>query len=205
MMKIEKFKKLKIKERIIEELNKDHIGSEAVEGILLVPIIIATFIMLLYFFFMILTYINYGNIANSIAMELNMRQTGYSTAMRNYTTAPKILTYRNAITKNSKVATDGSLPSSYYLPASEIEVSPYTKELKCGTYFALSKYKSHFTMPYTQLTHIKVSTSKAITTSLKKQMAGTVITVEITYAPLVLFNGGDSLVKLTSTGYNVIS
>lgn len=183
----------KIKSLLLEE----HEGSEALETVILAPLMFATFFILLYFFFMSLTFISYSNVANSIAQELNMRQTGYQTAMQNYTTAPRILTYR--------VSTNGTIPNSAYLDSSEIKVSPYTKELKSATYFALDKYKNQFLIPFSQVTGIEVITTKPITTSSGKKLAGTIIKVKIHYKTMSVGESGRGLINMTTVGYGIIA
>lgn len=181
-------------------LNDEHTGSEAVESVILTPLMFITFIILLYFFFMGLTFISYNNVANSIAMELNMRQSGYETAMRNYPTAPQILTYVNSTTTS-----DGLYPRSAYLSASKINVSPNTQELKSGTYFALTKYQKQFLIPFAQLNGIEVTTTKPIKYSMGKQLAGTVVKVKVHYNTMTFGEQGHGLIPMTAVGYGIIS
>lgn len=183
----------KIKDILFDE----HEGSEALETVILSPLMFATFFILLYFFFMALTFISYSNVANSIAQELNMRQTGYQTAMQNYTTVPRILTYR--------VSDNAEIPSSAYLDASQITVSPETQELKSATYFALDKYKKQFLIPFSQITGVKVTTTQPIHVSSGKRLAGTVIKVEIYYKTMSVGQPGRGLIPMTAVGYGIIA
>lgn len=179
-------------------LNEDHAGAEALETTILSPLIFATFFILLYFFFMSLTFISYNNVANSIAQELNMRQTGYETAIANYSTAPQILTYRNS--------TDTSgIPQSAYLSASNISVSPYTNALRSGTYFALDKHKNQFIIPFSEVKSIEVTSSKAINPSSGRAMAGTVVKVKIHYTTMSVGKPGRGLIPMTAVGYGIIA
>lgn len=182
---------------MLKFLKGEHDGSEGFEATLVFPLIFITFIILLYFFFMAMTYISYNNVANSIAQELNMRQTGYQTAMDNYATMPNVYTYR--------VRADGNQPTGALLPASKVSVSPSTSALRSGTYFALDKHKGQFIIPFTELTGVKVTTTKPINVSSGKKLAGTVIKVEIYYRTMVY--GGSSprpLINMTAVGYNII-
>lgn len=183
--------------RLVDLMNQEHDGSEALETVILSPLMFTTFTFLMYFFFMTLTFISYNNVANSIAQELNMRQTGYQLAINNYRNAPRILTYRNS--------TSGEIPASAYLSASKIVASPSTQALKSATYFALDKYKGQFAIPFAQLTGVKVTTTKPIYTSSGKSLAGTVIKVEITYTTMSVGNVGESLLTMTAVGYGVIA
>lgn len=184
--------------RIKKILTDDHVGSEGLETVILSPLIFGTFFMLMYFFFMTLTFILYNNIANSIAQELNMRQTGYQTAMDNCPNAPKILTYRNSTDLNS-------MPPSAYLSPSKIKVSPETQALKSGTYFALDKYKDQFIVPFSEVTGIEVETTKAVDPAKGRSMAGTVITVKIHYTTMSIGRAGHGLIPMTAVGYGIIS
>lgn len=177
-------------------LQEEHSGAEAMEAMILTPLMYMTFVILLFLFFNVLAYIAYGNVANSIAMELNMRQTGYQTAIDNYPTAPRIFTYMNS---------NGEASESDYLPASAITVEPNTQALQSATYFALDKYKDHFIIPFNQLTSVKVTTTKAIDTGLNMKLAGTVIKVEIGYTPLTFGEKGHQLFNFKTIGYGVIS
>lgn len=178
-------------------LMDEHNGSEALETVILSPLMFGTFFVLMYFLFMSLTFISYSNVANSIAQELNMRQTGYQAAIDNYSTAPRILTYRNS--------TSGKIPNSAYLSPSKIKVSPNTEALKAGTYFALEKYKNQFIIPFSEITGIDVISTKAIDPSLGKSLAGTVIKVKIHYKTMSVGRAGRGLIPMTSVGYGIIA
>lgn len=185
--------------KIKNYLNKEHEGSEGLEAIVHSPLIFITFVILLYFFFMCMTYIAYNNIANSIAQELNMRQSGYEEAITNYPTMPHVWSYR--VAQNS----DGSIPSGKYLSASQVEVVPYTPALKSATYFALDKYSDGFIIPFTEVTGVKVMTTKAIDPSKGARLAGTIITVNIYYESFVFSSSGSIFPAIKATGYNIIS
>lgn len=180
-------------------LKEEHKGSQGVESVILAPLMFITFVILLYFCFMSLTFISYNNLANNIAQELNMRQSGYTEAMNKYSTPPRVLTYRNA--------NDGiNIPPSAYLPASAITVSPGTSALQSGAYFAIDKHKGQFIIPFSEIKGVKVTTTKAIDPSIGRKLAGTVIKVEIEYTSMVLGKpGSGGLIPMRAVGYNVIS
>lgn len=178
-------------------LNEEHIGSEGFESVLLSPLMFSTFLILLYFLFIVLTYISYNNVANSIAQELNMRQTGYREAINNYPNAPKILTYKNS---NSK-----EMPNSALLSSSNILVSPETQALKSGTYFALDKHKNQFIIPFSEIEKIEVISTKTIEPSMGRGMAGAIIKVKIGYTTTTLGRTGRSFIPMTAIGYGVIA
>lgn len=187
-----------------------HTGSVTVESIILAPLMFITFIILLYFFFMMLTYVSFNHLSNDIASELNMRQSGYTVAQHVYYNLPRIYTY--SVETNSS----GSIKEGHYLTSNDIEVTPYTNELLCGTYYALDKYnakknsgganfkKQSLNVPFSEVKHIKVSASKPVKCSDGEKMAGNVITVEITYSCKV-FGTNFIQPELKALGYNVIT
>lgn len=189
--------KLDIK-KIKNILTDKHVGSEGLETVILSPLIFGTFFILMYFFFMTLTFISYNNVANSIAQELNMRQTGYQTAIANYPNAPKILTYRNS-------TSDSGIPPSAYLSPSKITVSPETQALKSGTYFALDKYKNQFIIPFSEIKGIEVTTTKPVNPANGRNMAGTVVKVKIHYTTMSLGRPNHGLIPMTAVGYGIIA
>ena len=185
------------KSKLLNLLNEEHCGSEGVESVLVSPLIFGTFLVLFYFFFMALSFILYNNIANAIAQELNMRQSGYESAINNYATAPQILTFRNS--------TNGDIPPSGYLSASKMTATPNTNALRSGMYFALDKNKNKMTVPFTELLAVRVYSTKNLNPSMGRKMAGTVIRVEIDYNTMTLGEIGRTLTKMTATGYSIIS
>lgn len=179
-------------------LNDEHDGSEALETVILSPLMFITFVIILYFFFMSLTFISYSNLANSIAQELNMRQSGYKDAISSHSTMPEVWTYRNG------TGPEG-VPSGRFLPASSVAVSPNTTALKSGTYFALDKHKDQFVIPFSEVKGIKVYTTNAIDPAMGKKLAGTIIRVEIEYTTMIYGKEGRGLIPMTATGYNIIA
>lgn len=177
-------------------LHVHHAGAEALESVILMPLMFMTVILLLYFSFTMMSYIAYNNIANSIAQDLNMRQTGYK--MSAGYTIP-------TLTMNGEQVTP------------TVTVNPSTSDLLHGTYFAVDKYKDHFIMPYTKVKSIVVNTSKPINQSAGKKLAGTKIEVLINYesffvagkniqngeTPYSIWN--NLKIPMTATGYNIIS
>lgn len=181
-----------------EELKRYHKGDVAFETIILTPLVMVTFLMILFFFFMSLTYISYNNLANTIAKELDMRQTGYKTAMTTNTSIPEIWTYRNA--------TSGSIPSGRTLKDTDITINDDDNPaLRAGLYAAMKKYKNQFTVPFSEITHINVKTSKDINVDMGHEMAGTVISVEIKYTTMTYGEPGHGLIPMSARGYNIIS
>lgn len=168
----------------------EHKGNASIEWVILTPLMYATFLVLLYFFFMALTFISYNNLSNSIAQELNMRQSGYQIATQNYSTMPDIITYKNDLSGNKMML------------ASSVVVSPYSNELKCGTFSAIGQYKEQFPIPFAEVKGIEVTSSKPISILSGKAMAGTLITVKINYTSMVFGMEGP---MMTAIGYNIIS
>lgn len=160
----------------------EHDGSQAIESIMLVPLMLATFFILLSFFFMSLTFILYNNVANSIAQDLNMRQTGYQ-----------------------KAIDDHKIPNPEYLDASKIEISPETPALKYGSYFAISRYEKQFTIPFSKITKIEIISNKSINPSDGVHMSGALITVKIHYNSKILGNNNIGTIPITAIGYGLIS
>lgn len=182
----------------ISFLFDEHDGSEGLEAVIVSPLMFGTFFMLLYFFFMSLTFIAYNNIATNVAHELNMRQTGYDEAVATFTTAPKILTFRNS-------TADTGIPASAYLPASSIIVTPLTPELRAGAWFALNKYKDQIAIPFSQVTSIEVESLRSVDSAQGDAMAGNVIRVKIHYNTMSIGDVGRALIDMTAVGYGIIS
>ena len=195
MSKINKIKKI---------IKREHQGSAGIEGTLLTPLLFLTFLFLLYFFFIGLSFILYGNISNSVAQELNMRQSGYTTAIGKYGSS----NFSSIKTKveSKQYDLNGNIENSsinYISNFSDdkIIVSPNSKELRAGTYFALNKYKDQFVLPFTGIDSVKVQAAKKVDVNDKNKMSGNVIKVTITYYIYVFGHK----YSINSSGYNVIS
>lgn len=172
----------------------NHKGSTAIEAILLTPLVFITFIIILYFFFMILTYVSYNNLANSIAQELNMRQTGYRESLG--WPMPRIMTYKN------DVNFDGGISAGKYLEESQITFDPLTDYLKGASYKALYKYKDQFTIPFSEVVGINIFTTNPIDPNLGEKLSGTIIIVNIQYNSLFtkIFNTSE----INAYGYSIL-
>ena len=68
----------KISKFVKEKSKKKVKGAAGFEWVLLSPLIIVMFLLILYFFLMSLSYIQYNNLANVMAQNLNVRRTGYN-------------------------------------------------------------------------------------------------------------------------------
>ena len=195
-------------------LNKEHNGLIAFEYMILTPLMYMSFIMLLYFFFACMAYITYNNLANSIAQELNMRQSGYQRCIDTYNNVcPTIYSYRNVVNPDNSIGQDGG----YILSPANVQFggptmndignySYCTPELINGGYFAIDKYQSGFIMPFTEVKAIKITSAKPIKCSEGERMAGNVIRVEIDYTSMLSFSNSDSFLPIMkAVGYNIIS
>lgn len=217
---------------LFKTLNEEHDGSTAIETTILMPLMFGTFVLLLYFLFLILAYIAYGNIANSIAHQMNMRQSGYAGAVSAYYNAssgkyilPQIYSCKLFSSPQNKY----SEPiAGQFLQEGQITCIPDNKYLRSATYFALDKtgldgkldmIGDQFILPYIQVDHITVESSKPLNfdsgQSGTSVAANAVIKVSIDFKvmnPLSVFNSFSnddvnysSLITIKTRGYSVIS
>jgi len=198
-------------------LKEEHSGLIAVEQMILTPLIYMSLIMMLYFFFAVMAYITFNNIANSMAAELNMRQTGYQRCIDAYQNiCPTIYSYRNIVNADNSIGQNGG----YILSPANVKVGGptiqdidnnanyKTPELLNGTYYALDKYSNGFIIPFTEVKSVKVTSTKPVRCSDGEKMAGNVIRVEIDYTSILSFSDSTApifLPVMKAVGYNVIS
>lgn len=186
-------------DKIKNFLNSDMKGSQAVESVILAPLMFVTFMILLYFFFMSLTYISFNNLANSMAQDLNMRQTGYEKAIANNPYISDVWTYREPESKSET-------PTGRYLYSSDVVVEPETQALRSGVYYTLDKHKGQIIIPFSEVKKINVTASQSIETSKGRKLAGTLIKVEISYSSSIFGNGnGFGKIDMKAIGYNIIT
>lgn len=174
----------------------------AVEAMILTPLMFITYLILLYFLFMSLTYVSYNNLANRLAQNMNMRQSGYIEAMDRYPSAPKIMTY--------SVSETSVIGKSQYLDPNKIKVGPGTSEAKSGFYAALDKHKEQFLIPFNQVTLVELNTMKPIFASRGRAIAGNIVTVNIYFRTMVFGAVQDGKVnsllpEIKAVGYNTIN
>lgn len=181
-----------------------HRGDMAVEAMILTPLMFITYLILLYFFFMSLTYISYNNLANRIAQNMNMRQTGYQEAMKRHSDYPLVKTYA--------VSSNGTIQKSKYLGADKITINKAsnTPEARAGLHAAIDKHKGQFLIPFNEVVGVNLKTSKPIRAQEGRAMAGNVITVNITFRSMVfgsVKNGKTTslMPEIKAVGYNTIS
>jgi hypothetical protein len=212
-------------------LKEEHDGSTAIETTILLPLIFGTFLLLLYFLFMVLAYIAYGNIATSIAHQMNMRQSGYQVAVDTYYNPgsgnyifPQIYTCKMQEGPQSRYAEQ--IPGQF-LTEGQVVCIPESRYLRAGTYFALditgrdgtlNMIGDQFILPYVQVDKITVQSSKPLNFGSgqtgAKIAANAVISVSVEFKvmnPLGVFNwhagssNYSSLITITSKGYDVIA
>lgn len=183
-------------------LKKKHRGDMAVEAMILTPLMFVTYLILLYFFFMSLTYVSYNNLANKLAQNMNMRQSGYQKAIDTSSIPPKILTY--------SVSEKSVISESQYLNPNNITFKYGTTEEKAGLYSAMKEHQNQFLIPFNQVTRVDLQSSRPIKLQEGRKMAGNVITVNVYFRTMVFGGVQDGKVNsllptIKATGYNTIN
>lgn len=185
-------------------LKDKHRGDMAVEAMILTPLMFMTYLILLYFLFMSLTYVSYNNLANRIAQNMNMRQTGYKDAIAKHSAPPIVKTYA--------VSSTGQIDNSKYLSANKIIIDKAsdTAEARAGLNAAIDKHKGQFLIPFNEVTAVELKTSKPIKMQEGRAMAGNVITVNLKFRSMVFgstYDGKNNglLPELRAVGYNTIN
>lgn len=194
-------------------LNEQHAGSTAIETTILIPCMFGTFIMLLYMLFLALAYIAYGNVANNIAHQMNMRQTGYRQAVVEYPdySSTRVQTSGVMSVDSGRYAEPGTGIDDYlYLNSNDIKfivandprIAP-NKYLRSGAYFALdiagkNGVKDHicdqFILPYVMVNGITFHVSKPLdfdTSTGTRAAVNTMVMVTVDFTvmnPISLFN-----------------
>lgn len=220
-----------MKRSLILVLNEEHDGSTAIEVTILTPLMFSTFLLLLYFLFFILAYIAYGNIANSIAQQMNMRQTGYNSAVSSYYNEgsgryifPQIYSFKTSSSDQERYAE--TIPGQF-LTEDQVVCIPDNVYLRSATYFAIDKTSlngqldmiaDQFIIPYVQINNITVESSKPLNFAGGGSGTSTAVNAVIRVAiefkvinPLGVFNWSSnssrysSLIKIKAIGYGVIA
>lgn len=208
-----------------------HTGSAAVETTILTPLVATTLLFLISLLFYGLSYVAYNNLANNIASNMNMRQSGYIDAYNNHPEVGVIINHNLGTTSDFDLDT----PGQRYLQGYGSNIFTYTGKidnshlnsnvyLRRGLYSAIDKnranintdnldFSSHsnetgtiFQLPFSQITAIRVCSAKEIDVNQPKNFKGNIITVQIDFKSL-LFGMGDtiSLPEISTTGYSVIN
>lgn len=196
--------------------NEEHRGAVAIEMVIQFPLMFMTFLMLLYFFFTAFAYIYYNNLANMIAQDLNMRQTGYTYAYTAYPTCPVIPTGRVAVAGDSDIQAHTTLPVSS-IGVNNAGGSP--EVLRRGLYWAISSYgrtsndpsnipgyMGKMSIPFAELKYIDVESNKPITLGTERTYAGAVIKVVLTFKTMSITDpdSPSDFLNMYATGYAVI-
>lgn len=177
------------------KLLQEHKGSQAVESVILAPLMFTTFVILMYFWFMGMTYITYNNLANNIAQELNMGITGYRNLYPT-TLDSDIMSYTviDDTTKGKrKYLTQANLTIDCNSGSNEVIINSALNA-------ALNKYKEGFAIPFNEVKDVRVYTNGTITNSNVQK--GQKIEIVITYSTTVF--GGSLSIPMKATGYAII-
>lgn len=186
-----------IRDRLKTTLRSEHKGVVAIEATILMPLMFLTMLALLYLLFMVLSYITYGNIASSVAHQMNMRQSGYAEAYNRYGTHGMPTVYTHAVSSHDqgRYATNDK---SYTLSVSDVTFSQNeTPLLRAGLWFALdvsgrasagnntmNGTADQFIIPFVNVSKIDCAASKPLTYNAgtdrgNNKFANTVVRVTI--------------------------
>lgn len=186
-----------------ELLRRKRRGAAAMEWVILSPLMILSFMALLYLLFIGLAYIQYNNLANTISQDLNMRQSGYKDTQ---VSEPYIVLDNNpaAIVPTG----DGSTMDSFKqfisgfqeASSTRLRITGNSKEIQQSANYSAENHKDRFYMPGVVATNLRVDAMRngAAATHLgDASMSGTIIETRIEYKCF-----GFSFV---AKGYNIIS
>lgn len=179
-------------------------GAAAFEWVILSPLMIITFIALLYFFLITTSFVQYNNLANKIAQDMNMRQSGY--AQLEGTTKP-VFNFKNAsdITGGTGVGDSRLrrfLSGTKTTPAiSNVPIKTNSSEIFLkSAYYSIEKNKPGFYAPGAYATEIRVDAFRngiAASNFGSINMSGTIIKVNIRFRVFGIL--------LNAKGYNIIT
>ena len=116
-------------------LAQEHCGVVAIESTILMPLMFLTMLALLYMLFMVLSYITYSNIASNIAHQMNMRQSGYETALARYGTTNMPTVYSHVVKSNGAVV-DGVYNDNAYATNELSNVLTLGDLIFCDDYYS---------------------------------------------------------------------
>lgn len=190
-----------VRSRIKKISKKRSRAAVAFEWMIQAPLIFIIFVVLLVSLFMSWQYINYNSLATQIANDLNMRQTGYISAMRDCDVPSNALTSAGG----SPISISDSRVTA------RVTFSQPTQEVVSATYCAIDNAEARFKVPFAHVEEIHVDTSKPIRASMGDELAGTYINVTITYSMRSdswsgsLSGAGSSLFQIKAVGQSVIS
>ena len=195
-------------------LNNNHKGSMAVEQMIMFPIIFITFAMLVYITMMAFTYVYYNALANNIANDFNIGNTGYSQQLRYNLPSIKMSTINaNGTSDGATYITDDKInidvrntnhfPVDFYSSKSQTQIYG-----KYHLYYVLEKYNNVqknggsydiFQMPYSELDGINVTFDNPL---FYNNCRGVAIKVTISYKSMIF--GLTHLPSIKASGYSII-
>lgn len=176
-------------------LNKKIKGAAAYEHIILTPLILVTLITLLYFFLIVMSHIQFNNLANVVAQDLNMIEEGFQISNE-----IPVLEYRNTSNLNdSSTKFWGDYFREFFSEKGEafqpvLEVQGRDSNLIKGLNYSISKHEDRFYMTGVNVKRIEVIFAND-GRPLSVPQKGEVIEVVIRYT---IFN-----LKMTAHGYAV--
>lgn len=185
-------------------INRKKKGAAAFEWVILSPLMIVTFVALLYFFLITTSYVQYNNLANKIAQDMNMRQSGYNDVQ---SMNRPVFSFKNVggdisggRDQNSRLrAFLSGTKDSPTITNVPISTNSSEKFLKAA-YYSIEKNKSGFYAPGVLATSIRVDAHRngvPATNFGSINMSGTIINVRITFKAFGL--------TLNAKGYNIIT
>lgn len=179
-------------------LNKKRKGAAAFEWVILSPAMIMSFMLILYVMFMGMAYIQFNNLANVMAQDLNMRQTGYESTQ---SIAPPTMTFntKQESLKNSNFRKFmGGFTSKGNKVTMVIKGNSDTIRRSLG--YSVKRNQSRFWMPGVSVSEVSanaIRNGRPASNFKNVSMSGTIIETTIKYK---CFGG-----QFIATGYNIIS
>lgn len=186
---------------MIKMLKDKRKGAAAFEWVILSPLIIIMFIVLLYVLFIALSYIQYNNLANTVAQDLNMRQTGYEEAIAQN---PEVVSYFDNDQVTSDLEGFGHQVEGFDKSGNgitmDINVNPGDEKVVTAAAYSMANNIEKFNVPGSAVKSIDVVAKRngEVASNFDNiKMSGTVIETTITYKIIGL--------EFQGQGYNVIS
>lgn len=180
-------------------------GSAGFESVMLFPLMFMAMLLLLYLFFVGLAFIQYNNIANVIAQDLNMRQSGYKDSA---TSSPSIK-FKQSNGKFVETTGDGSLSDGLKQMANgstmdgaekTMTVTGNSPQAISSLNYSIKRYENAFFLPGVVVDNVDVEATRngAPAKNFNNiSMSGTIIKINISYRVYGI--------EYSGKGYNIIS
>lgn len=200
----------KLQGKISQQLKNKHKAEAGFETVITMPVVFILLMLCLFFFFTMMSYVSYNNLANTLAQKLDMRATGYKST-QGTTLSANVLSGKQYMVDGGNTVNNADI-KTYAKTGGENDPIMIGGLNAAVNSIAKNGKNNQLNIPFTAIKSITAINDKKIDLNSSRKNAGNTIKVVVEYYPVSLFGSeskdgktGLGAVTMQAVGYATIS